>query len=106
MDSEGLYPRFSEAEFARRYAAVRAGMQGVDLPVLLVYGTPPFASSEGQYLANFPVTREAFLVFPCEGEPALFVLFYNHIPAARKMTHISYLRLGGADTDASRVDNE
>src|SRR5438132_10476546 len=76
--SEGLYPRFSEAEFARRYAAVRVGMQEVDLPVLLVYGTPPFASSEVQYLANFPVTREAFLVFPGEGEPALFVQFYNH----------------------------
>ncbi len=66
MESEGLYPRFSEAEFARRYAAVRAGMQEADLPVLVVYGTPPFASSEVQYLANFPVTREAFLVFPGE----------------------------------------
>src|SRR5260370_302090 len=105
MDSEGLYPRFSEAEFARRYAAVRAGMQEVDLPVLLVYGTPPFASSEVQYLANFPVTREAFLVFPGEGELALFVQFYNHIPAARKMTHIADLRWGGSDTAASVIES-
>jgi Xaa-Pro dipeptidase len=103
--SEGLYPRFSEVEFARRYAAVRAGMQEVDLPVLLVYGTPPFASSEVQYLANFPVTREAFLVFPGEGEPALFVQFYNHIPATRKMTHIADLRWGGLDTAASVIEN-
>jgi len=54
-------------------------MQQSALPVLLVYGTPPFSNNELLYLSNYPSTREAFLIFPCdsESEPSLLAQMYN-----------------------------
>ena len=107
MDTRSLYPRFSEAEFSRRYSSVRTAMQQSALPVLLVYGTPPFSNNELLYLSNYPSTREAFLIFPCdsESEPTLFAQMYNHIPAARKMSRIAAIRWGGPDTAGAVVEN-
>ncbi len=61
-----LYPCFSEAEFSRRYAAVRAAMRESGLTALALYGTVG-SYNEVQYLSNFLVTREAMLVFPLDG---------------------------------------
>jgi Creatinase/Prolidase N-terminal domain len=84
MDTNTLYPRFSDAEFARRFTAVRAAMKEADLPVLLIYGSPPFLNAEVQYLCNYPTTREAFLIFPVESNPeaTLFAQMRNHIQQA------------------------
>lgn len=106
MDDKNLYPHFSEAEFARRYAVVRAAMQEADLPALLIYGMPSM-SSEVQYLSNYATTREAFLIFPGEAElePALFAQMYNHIPTARKFTHFTDVHWGGPDTAETAVEH-
>ena len=58
MDTQSLYPRFSEDELSRRYSSVRAAMQESEIPLLLVYGTPPFANGELLYLSNYPSTRK------------------------------------------------
>ena len=100
MDNKALYPRFSHEEFSRRYQAVRAVMAEADLAALVLYGTPG-SDSEVQYLSNFPVAREAVLVFPLEGEPALFVQYFNHVPTARKIALLSDVRWGGPETMAS-----
>lgn len=107
MDTKGLYPRFSDAEFARRYTAVRSAMQEAELPVLLVYGTYPLMNSEVQYLSNYPTTWEAFLVFPAltEPEPTLFVQMHNHIHTASKISYISDVHWGGLDTAETTVAN-
>jgi Xaa-Pro aminopeptidase len=97
MHTTDLYPRFSEAEYSRRCTAMRAAMQQADLSALLVYGTPG-AYNEVLYLSNFLVTREAMLVFPIEGAPALFVQMYNHVPNAHRVASISDVRWGGPDT--------
>ncbi len=57
MSTSNLYPRFSDAEFSRRYTDARAAMQAADLSVLVIYGTVS-AHSEVLYLSNFPVSRE------------------------------------------------
>ena len=49
MHTGSLYPRFSDAEFSRRYGTVRAGMQQAGLSALLVYGTIG-SHQEVQYL--------------------------------------------------------
>jgi Xaa-Pro aminopeptidase len=100
MQEESLYPRFSDEEFARRYAAVRAAMQQAELDALVLYGSID-AHSEVLYLSNFPVTREAMLVFPLAGEPALFLQMYNHVPNARNVACIADVRWGGPDTAAT-----
>ena len=101
---ELLYPRFSDEEFSRRYAAVRAAMQRAELDALVVYGTPD-AHSEVLYLSNFPVTREAMFVFPLTGEPTLFLQMYNHVPNARKIACIADVRWGGPDTAATTAEH-
>ncbi len=98
-----LYPHFSQAEFAHRYAAVRAIMQENDLATLIVYG--PIGSQEILYLSDFEVTREAMLVFPISGEPTMFIQMYNHVPNARRVSHINDIRWGGSDTAASVAAN-
>ncbi len=104
MNSDTLYPRFSDAEFARRYAAVRAAMAEDHIAALIVYGTPG-ADAEVSYLSNFLVSREAMLVFPVEGQPALFVQYFNHLPNARKVAAISDVRWGGLDTVEAVANN-
>src|SRR5579872_5182706 len=104
MDSQLSYPRFSEAEFARRYAAVRAAMAEANESALIVYGTPG-ADTEVSYLTNFLVSREAVLVFPLKGEPTLFVQYFNHLPNARKVAAIADVRWGGPDTIAAVAEN-
>src|SRR5436305_1972898 len=104
MHSRGLYPRFSDAEFSRRYRAVRVGMQQAGLSALLVYGTTG-SHHEVQYLSNFPVTREAILVFPGSAEPTLFVQMFNHVPNARQVSCIADVRWGGPATVDAVTEN-
>ena len=95
---------FTDGEFSRRYAAVRTAMQQEDLAALIIYGTVG-AYNEVLYLSNFLVTREAMLVFPAEGEPALFVQMYNHVPNARRVACIGDVRWGGPDTAVAAAEN-
>ncbi len=104
MPINSLYPRFSEAGFSRRYAIVRAAMQGADISALVVYGTVS-SYNEVQYLSNFPVTREAMLVFPEDGEPTLFVQMFNHVPNARQVACVADVRWGGPDTAIAAAEN-
>lgn len=104
VSEETLFPRFSLEEFSRRYQAVRAAMAEADLAALVLYGTPG-SDSEVLYLSNFPASREAVLVFPLEGEPTLFVQYFNHLPTARKVASLNDVRWGGAETMASVAEN-
>jgi hypothetical protein len=81
----------------RRCALVCAMMDREGLAALLMYGTT-VAHSEVQFLADFRVTREAMLTFPREGEPTLFVQFFNHVPNARRVARVEDVRWGGLDT--------
>lgn len=103
MSSDSLYPRFSEAEYARRYAAVRAAMQEAGLSALIFYSTAS-AYQEVLYLSNFQATQEAMLLLPSEGEPVLLVQMFNHVPNARRIACISDVRWGGPDSAATMAD--
>jgi Xaa-Pro aminopeptidase len=78
------YPRFSDAEMARRHDALWDAMRARGVQHAVVYGANRFGLAVG-WLTRWPVTREAFvLVTP--GEPdVLFVDFYNHVPNAERM---------------------
>ena len=104
MHTGSLYPRFSDAEFSRRYGIVRTAMQKAGLTALLLYGTTG-SHHEVQYLSNFPVTREAILVFPGSGEPTLFVQMFNHVPNAGQVSCITDVRWGGPATVDAAVEN-
>jgi Xaa-Pro dipeptidase len=102
--NNNLYPRFSTSEYARRYAKVRDAMREHGLTALVLYGTVS-AYHEVLYLSNFATMREAMLVFPIEGEPALFVQYFNHVPNARLVASIADVRWGGPDITIAAVEN-
>ena len=104
MNENNLYPRFSAIEFAHRYARVRETMQEAGLSALVLHGTAG-SYQEIQYLSNFLVTREAMLVFPQDGEPTMFVQYYNHLPNAHRVSSIKDIRWGGMDIATTTANN-
>ncbi|HEY0756706.1 MAG TPA: aminopeptidase P family N-terminal domain-containing protein [Ktedonobacteraceae bacterium] len=104
MSTNNVSPRFSDEEFLRRYQAVRTVMAAAGLTAIIAYGQPGF-DAEVQYLSQFPVSREGVLVFPAEGEPALFIQYFNHLPTARKLAFFPDVRWGGPDMIASVAEH-
>jgi Xaa-Pro dipeptidase len=95
-----LYPRFSEAEFARRHAAARALAAAQGLDALVVYGNSGIARhnhADIHYLSGFLGNRNNYLVLPARGEPVLYVQSYNHVPNARELSAIR-TEWGGTDS--------
>jgi Xaa-Pro dipeptidase len=78
------YPRFGDAEMARRRAALEAVMAEHDVTHLLVYGANRFGSAVG-WLTRWPVTREALVVVTPGERDVLLVDFYNHVPNATRI---------------------
>jgi Xaa-Pro aminopeptidase len=104
MNDNNLYPRFSASELANRYVRVRASMQESGLSALILHGTAG-SFQEIQFLSDFLVTREAMLVFPQDGEPTMFVQYYNHLPNALRVSSIEDIRWGGNDIAATTANN-
>src|SRR5712692_9148622 len=102
--NNNLYPRFSDAEYTGRYTNVRGAMREAGLSALVLHGTVS-AYHEVLYLSNFATMREAALVFPVEGEPTLFVQYFNHVPNARLVASIADVRWGGPDIIVATVEN-
>src|SRR2546422_3169439 len=94
MSQPARYPTFSDGEFARRLAAVRAKMDEHDIDALLLYGAG--RAPEIQYLSNWPGTRESFLVVPRHAAPTLLVQLHNHVPDARRVATTSDVRWAGS----------
>jgi Xaa-Pro dipeptidase len=99
-----FYPQFSDAEFSRRFALVRAAMRVHDLSALVLYGTIS-NHYELQYLSGYPVTWEAFLIFPVEGDPSLLLELYNHVPNARNVASTKDVHWGGPDLAETTSEN-
>jgi Xaa-Pro aminopeptidase len=99
-DPELKRPAFSDAEYVRRDATTRDVMRASGVDALVLYGTPGL-DSEIQYLSGFRVTREAMLIYPLDGSPALYVEYFNHTPHARRVVTRADVRWGGDDLAAT-----
>ncbi len=95
VSSASVYPRFSDAEMARRIAALDAVMAEHDVARTLVYGANRSGSAIG-WLTRWPVTREALLVHSPGLRPVLLVNFYNHVPNAVRIASDVEVRWAGA----------
>jgi Xaa-Pro dipeptidase len=94
----GAYPRFSDAEMARRWGGASAELERAGADALLLYGADRTGAAV-QWLTHWPVTREAVLVWdPEEGPPLLFVQFANHLDNASRIATGCEVRWGGDDT--------
>jgi Xaa-Pro aminopeptidase len=71
-------------------------MRAANVEVLLAFGSRG-AAHEIQYLSGYPVSGEAVLVFPLEGDPTLLVHYENHVPDARRLSVFEDVRARGED---------
>jgi creatinase len=95
---QDIFPRFSEAEYARRLAGVREGMAARGLDALVVYGDSAFQGSNHAnivWLANWTDPYSAYVLVPRAGEPTLFISnpLYRH--TAVRASNLKQVEWGG-----------
>ncbi|MFB6129870.1 MAG: M24 family metallopeptidase [Salinigranum sp.] len=95
------YPRFSEAEFERRWGAMRETMREEGLDVLLVHGD----STNVRYLTNYYRPESYVLFFADPDEPTtLFTKLSNHVQNVREISVVEDIRLLLPDPAAKIAD--
>jgi Xaa-Pro aminopeptidase len=83
-----IFPRFSEAEYARRYAAVRAEMEKRGLDAVVAAGDSVFRNSNHAnvyWLTNWLDPYAAYVVVPLHADPFLVIsnpLYLHHAKRA------------------------
>jgi len=98
------YPRFSESEYGRRYAAIRRMMTERSLDLLVIYGNSSnslHGHANVHYVSNLLARHDAYVIFPAQGEPALLVEGYNHLPNAKEISVIKETEWAGPDPSQS-----
>src|SRR5256886_138394 len=87
------YPRFSDAEMARRRAALARFSEEAWVYHLLMCGEQR-AGTGVAWLTSWPATVEAYAIV-APGEPqVMYVEWYNHWPLARKLARDTEVRWG------------
>jgi Xaa-Pro dipeptidase len=83
---EQEYPRFSNAEYARRHKALAGVMEKAGVDHLLVI-TDHRSGNAPQWVTGWPGTVEAFLIFKPGEKMWMSVEWVNHCPLAQKIAH-------------------
>lgn len=81
---EQEYPRFSDAEYARRHQLLAGVMEKSGVDHLLVV-TDHRAGNATQWVTAWPGTVEAYTIFKPGVKMTMFMEWYNHFPLARKI---------------------
>ncbi len=79
------YPRFSDAEYARRHRALAAVMEKHGVDHLLVV-TDHRSGNAPQWVTGWPGSVEAYVVFNPGAPMTMFVEWFNHFPMAKRIT--------------------
>ena len=78
------YPRFSDAEYARRHKLLASVMDKAGVDHLLV-ATSNRSGNATQWVTGWPGTVEAYTLFKAGVKMTMFMEWYNHFPLARKI---------------------
>jgi Xaa-Pro aminopeptidase len=97
------YPRFSDAEMARRRQAIEQLLAQANCDHLIFCGANRFGSAV-QWLTGWPVTAEAVGVLSPGKRDALFVQYHNHVPQAQKIARDADVAWGGQSSIAGAID--
>jgi len=91
MASAKDYPRYPQAEYARRYREIRKRMRAGGIDALVFYGDSGMQGGNQanlKYVTNYKDPVSSFFVFPLKGAPALFISNRLYLPYAKKMSVI------------------
>ena len=97
------YPRFSDAEMARRRDALAAELEAAGAAHAVLYGANKAGPAVG-WLTRWPATREALCVFTPGERDLLLVNFYNHIPNAERIATEAEVRWAGPKPMATAIE--
>jgi Xaa-Pro dipeptidase len=98
------YPRFSDAEMARRRAAIESLLAEAELEHLVFCGLNR-AGSVVQWLTQWPATAEAVGVLSPGKPDALFVQYVNHAVMARELAdQAERVEWGGESSIAKAIE--
>jgi len=97
--SNDWWPKFSEAEYERRYRSLRAAMGDRGLDCLVVHGTQMFFGTDPgapnlAYLSAYAPGLQGYVVFPREGAPMMAIYVASHLANARRLSVIADVRAG------------
>jgi len=87
------YPRFSDAEYARRQAALAGVMEKHGCDHLLVV-TDHRAGNAPQWVTGWPGTAEAYVVFRPGESMLMHMEWHNHVPLAQRLARDVDVRWG------------
>src|SRR5881398_2292603 len=87
------YPRFSDAEYARRHRALAAVMEAAGVDHLLIV-TDHRTGNAPQWVTGWPGTVEAYVVFRADETITMHVEWFNHFPLAKKLAKGCDVRWG------------
>jgi Xaa-Pro aminopeptidase len=90
---EQEYPRFSDAEYARRHRALATLMEARGLDHLLIV-TDHRSGNAPQWVTGWPGTVEAYVIFRPGEQMTMHVEWYNHFPLAKKLARDCDVRWG------------
>ena len=94
------YPRFSDAEMARRRQSLEEILSAHDLDHAVIYGANRSGPAVG-WLTRWPTTTEAVVVFTPGERDALLVNYYNHVPNASVIATEADVRWAGSAIDSA-----
>jgi Xaa-Pro aminopeptidase len=89
MASAKDHPRYPKEEYSRRYREIRKRMRERGIDLLVMYGD---SGSHGgnqanvKYVTNYQDPVCSFVVFPLDGEPALYMSNRLYLPYAKQMS--------------------
>jgi Xaa-Pro dipeptidase len=100
---EAEYPRFSDAEMARRRNAIADLLKEAGADHLIFCGANRFGSAV-QWLTGWPVTTEAVGVFTPGEADAMFVQHVNHAPLAGRIASRAKVAWGGGSSIGAAIE--
>jgi Xaa-Pro dipeptidase len=99
------YPRFSDAEMARRRQALEDILQARELSHAVIYGANRSGPAVG-WLTRWPTTTEAVVIFTPGERDVLLVNYYNHVPNASLIASEADVRWAGSAIDSALEELE
>jgi Xaa-Pro aminopeptidase len=90
-------PRFSSAEYQRRYELTQDWLQENDLAALIIYASA-YGGDNIRWLTGFKPRHDTYLIWPLADEPVLLTQLFNHVPNAQWVAVISDVRWGGPNS--------
>jgi Xaa-Pro aminopeptidase len=79
---EQNYPRFSDAEYARRHNALAKVMEAAGVDHVLIVSAQNVGNAT-RWLTSWPGTTQALLIVKPGEKMTMYVEYYNHVPLAR-----------------------